>query len=139
MSLRMVMACAGALVCAAIGCAPNSFLSPFGRAPGQQRVVNIPLGSAAAMLETGLDDTGIHIFPKRIGDTEIRLFGKTKADKVFCIYLTRDKESSGDKTLVNLCWDRGGDDVLWGTVIGILNTPAPRADNPPASGDDEPY
>ena len=125
----------GAIACAAAGCVPNSFLTPFGRAHGEKQVVNIPLGSVAAMLETGLNETGIHVFTKSYPD-EIRVVGKTKADKVFCIYLTRDKESGGEKTLVSLYWDRDADAALWGTVVSILNTPAPSADDPPAGGDE---
>jgi hypothetical protein len=136
MSLRMVMACAGALVCAAVGCAPNSFLTPFGRAPGEKQVVTIPPGEVAAMLETGLNQNGIHVLTKNYAGAEIRVVGKTKSDKVFCIYLTRDKDSRGDKTVVNLCWDRGADESLWPIVASILAAPPPEPDDPPPSADE---
>ena len=129
MSGRKGMVCAAALLFAAVGCMPQSFLALTG-SDSHKQVVAGSVGKVAGILETGLTDAGIHVVVKRL-DGEVRLAGQAKSGKVFCFDVKREKGEGGEKSAVTVRWGREPDEPLWQMVVDLLAAPAPDEDNPP--------
>jgi hypothetical protein len=110
------MLCTTALLFA-VGCL-QSFLVP---GAGCKQVVPGPAASVAANLESGLSEAGIQVLSKSYPD-EIRLAGKTKSGKVFCLYVRRPKTKDAQSE-VTIYWDHGEEPGFWQTVVGILTAP----------------
>lgn len=127
MSRCLGVAIVGLLLCAAVGCTLDSFLSPSLVVDGPKTVVSGSVSQVAAKLQDGLSDAGMEIYPiKRVG-AHIRVAGVKNSQTVFCLYLSEKRVAGANKTLVRMKWDRGGDEELWQTVLKILATPAPSA------------
>jgi hypothetical protein len=118
-------ACAGVLMLAAAGCF-DTFLSQQVVVYGPKVIVPGTVGEVAAKLQDGLSDAGV-LKTKRMGN-DFRICSMWKKRTVFCLHLTQKKDAGGNKTLVRMQWDRGGDEELWQYVLKILNAPAENDD-----------
>jgi hypothetical protein len=117
MSGRIGVSCAAALLLAVAGCMP-SFLA-LTAAPRQKHLVAAPVGTVAAMLETGLNEAGVSVLTKRING-EVRLAGQTETGKIFCLYVRPEKGEGGAQTAVVVRWDREADEAFWHSVVEML-------------------
>jgi hypothetical protein len=122
------MAIAGALWFAASGCSLDAFLAPTAVPYGPKTVVVGSLSRVCAKLQDGLSDAGIMVQMNRVG-SDLRLAGISKTRTVFCLHLSTKKDVDGNKTLVRMQWDRGGDEELWQLILKILTTPTPNAND----------
>jgi hypothetical protein len=118
---------AGVLVLVVAGCTFDSFLTPLTGSLIQKQAVSCSLAQVSAKLEEGLSEAGIAVLAKQLG-SEIRLAGRTKSGKVFCLYLYGQKVAGADKTLVHIKWGQEADEPFWQMVLGLLATLTPDPD-----------
>jgi hypothetical protein len=119
----LAVAVAGVLLSVVAGCAPESFLVPGIVTYGPKVVVAGSVSQVCAKLQDGLSDAGIMVRMNRVGSV-LRLSGKTKSGKVFCLHLHEKEDLDGVKTQVRVQWDLGGDDAFWQMVVKMLTTKA---------------
>jgi hypothetical protein len=128
MSRCLGMAVAGALLLAVCGCSLDAFLAPSAVPYGPKTVAAGSLSRVCAKLQDGLSDSGIMVQMNRVG-SDLRLAGISKTQTVFCLHMSGQKDATGNKTLIRMQWDRGGDDELWQLILKILASPTPVPDD----------
>jgi hypothetical protein len=134
MSHHLGMVCAAALLGAvAAGCTNHAFLAPPATAARYRQVVDGSLEKVSAILEVGLSEASVPVLVKR-RSTEVRLAGKSRSGKVFCLSVKPEQSRKGQRCSVTVQWDRAPDDELWQTVVDILTAEAEdeKAEQPPA-------
>ena len=125
MAHRLGISCAGLLLIAVVGCSPDSFLVPFGRASEQQLVCPGSVIQVSTRLQEALAGAGVSVVTKYV-EEDLRLAGVTKQGKVFCFHLRREKGAGADKTLIRLQWDKDADETFWRTIVLPLANPEPE-------------
>jgi hypothetical protein len=113
--------CTALLMLTGAGCL-DTFLSRQVVVYGPKVVVPGTVDEVAAKLKDGLNETGILLYPKRVG-TGYRIASQWKSGLVFCLHLSPKKEGKDNSTLVRMQWDRGGNEELWQLILKILNAP----------------
>jgi hypothetical protein len=118
----LVKVSAVVLLLAATGCTVDSFLNRQIVVNGPKVVVPGTVGEVAAKLRDGLSEAGLLLNTKYVG-ADYRISSQWKSGTVFCLHIRQMKDPGGNKTMVRMQWDRGGNEELWQLIVKILNAP----------------
>jgi hypothetical protein len=122
MTHRMGVVCAGILLMAGAGCSSDSLMVAFTRAKPQKLNAEGSVVEVSYRIKDACADAGVALVTKLVGD-DLRMAGVTKAGKVFCLHLRKDKAETGESTLIEMQWDREADEEFWRKVLLPMAAP----------------
>ncbi len=125
MSHHLKMVCAGALLCAAIGCTLDSFLVSITPGPGKTRYVAGSVDQVSTNLQAALSNVGIAATVTRQSG-EARVAGVTRSGRKFALVLKQQYAAGGPRTSVSVEWEGEADEQFWLTVVEMLTTKTPK-------------
>src|SRR5260370_5591864 len=137
MPCRAGMVGAGVLLLLAAGCAPNLLTVSNAGREGKEPVVEGSVARVSAELQTTLAEAGIAVIEKG-HDSVVRLTGRTRSRKLFCLLLRPAEGPGRDRTVLTVKWGGEPDEEFWRLVLQTVPTaPANRSNQAeqPAPGD----